>query len=194
MFREFIERRQVKFKGLEGDCLICDIEWAKPKRVKRIMEVDGNQVFKTVTERLISKNARIKLDINNHKLLEKIKSLKKNKKIYIEARIPANIDRQDTVKWELQNILDEIDLLELSNKNCLIQCEIPSRDELKEKNASYKPKKKSKKDIKIAELEEKAIKLEEENSQLKLQFQLLQKQLQDVTKTLINFINKIGAF
>lgn len=167
-FIEIKESREITFKGLENNYLICDIEWAKAKRVKRMVDVDGELKLKTVTDHPLEKGAKIKLDISNPELLEKANLLVDGDIITISYRIPANVDQYDTDTWEIIDILDDIDLLEISNKHCLIPDEIPKKEnKIQPKRTA---KKKNKKDIKIAELEQ-------ENAQLRLRIQVLEQQL-----------------
>lgn len=77
--------RGVTYRGLEGDCIICDILWDKTRIV-----------FDTMTEeyvKVISKEegAKIKIDISNPELLDKIKSLKRRRKIWIHFQTPLSI-------------------------------------------------------------------------------------------------------
>lgn len=171
-FTESIEIKEVTFRGLDGNNFICDIEWEKPKREKRLVEVDGTSVLKTVTCYSIDKDVKIKLDTSNSNLLEKVSLLRNRDIIYIKFRIPKNSYRYKTDDWEIIDVLDDLNLLEYSEQYCLIKGDIPKRERIIQPRRKTKDKKSSKKDIKIAELEE-------ENAQLKSQIQLLQKQLQD---------------
>ncbi len=171
-FKETIEIKEVTFRGFDGNNFICDIEWEKPKREKRLVEVDGTSVLKTVTCYSEDKDVKIKMDTSNPNLLEKVRELKNRDIIYIQFRIPKNSYRYKTEDWEILDVLDDLDLLEISEQNCLIKGDIPKRERIIQPRRKTKDKNPSKKDIKIA-------KLEEENTQLKSQIQLLQKQLQD---------------
>jgi hypothetical protein len=160
---EFNETREVKFRRLEGEYFVCDFEWQKAKKVKKIVNVNGKNEIKNVTYHPVEKEAKIKLDINNQQLKEKAILLKKGDIISICYRISAWVDEYDISKWKIIDILDEIDLLEISNKHALIKCQVPMKESL----IQPKQRKFSKND----RIEE----LEEENRKLKLEIENLKK-------------------
>lgn len=161
IFKEIKQIRKVTFRKLEGDYFVCDIEWQKAKRVKRRVNINGKLELKLVTDHPVTKNAKIKLDVANTKLLEKANMLINRDIIYISYNIPACVEEYDIDKWTIVDILDEIDLLEINNRNALFQCKVPVKEKLIQPT---RKKTKSKKDIKINELEE-------ENAELRLQIQ-----------------------
>lgn len=159
LFREINEIREVTFKGLEDNYFICEIILGSP-RTRRINNV-------RVTQKYGEANAKLKIPENNIELLSKVKAIRKNRKVIIRYRIPKGVSyyARDCLGWELIDILDEIDLLELSNKKTLIPSEIPKREN--------KVKKKSSKDIIIEERDRRIAELEE-------QIQMLQEKLQNI--------------
>lgn len=132
--------RHVPFKGLEGDYFICDIEWEKASKVKKWEEVNGKMKLKSVTHHPIDKDVRLKLDTTNSKLLEKIDTFAKGEVVRISYRVYGRREYEiDT--WEIIDVLDEIDLAELSNQNCLITTDVEVvRKRVEEKRAKDKTK------------------------------------------------------
>lgn len=165
-------RAEVTFKKIEGDNLIVDIKVCEPYFRKCLELVDGEEKIVRRKFNGIVENNIIFLDKSNSLLLEKVNQLKEGDIVYLEYHIKKGVDSYNTENWQLLNILDEIDMIELSNKNCLFTQPVPERENIIQPRRISKNKKTSKKDIKIATLEE-------ENAQLKLQVQLFQKQLEE---------------
>lgn len=172
--------REVTIKGIEGDHLFVDIKVCNPYFERRIEIIDGEEKLVKRKNNGISENNPILLDISNANLLEKVNLLEEGDIVYLKYHIEEGVDSYNTEKWKLLDILDDIDMLELSNENCLFTQPIPERKSIiqprrKGKNkTNSKEKKLSKKDKEIAELNEKVVVLEGENAQLKSQLQLLQ--------------------
>ena len=159
--KEFIEAR---FKKIEGDYIVCDLKLGNS--IKRKQMVDGK--LKTITDKNIMEDVKIKLDLNNKDMIKKTKILKYKEKITLIFIRPPRIHHFDAKTYKLIEVLDEFDLLERRNRNALIKTHIPTREEFyRNKSISWK------KNIKINELEL-------ENSQLKLQIQKLEKRIQEL--------------
>lgn len=169
MIKDTIDRKEITFKSLEGANLICDFEWQKPTWEKVLVEEEGKEVIKRRKVPHTEENAKIKIDTRNRELLEKANMLIDGDIVNMYIYIPKNANYRDTDKWLIVDLSDEIDLLEKSNKSCLIKCHVPEKEAIIEpkRKATKKTNKVSKKNKRIAELEE-------ENAQLKLQIQILQ--------------------
>lgn len=169
MITDTIDRKEITFKSLEGANLICDFEWQKPTWEKVLVEEEGKEVIKRRKVPHIEENAKIKIDTRNRELLEKANMLVDGDIVNMYFYIPKSANYRDTDKWLIVDLSDEIDLLEKSNKSCLIKCHVPEKEAIIEpkRKATKKTNKVSKKNKRIAELEE-------ENAQLKLQIQILQ--------------------
>lgn len=87
----YIFSMRVLFQGLEKNYLVCDINVGKGHT---IIDSTGNTV-----KRYFSKleKAKLKLQDNNIQLLEKVKSLKRRRLIWItyQAEVPLEIDVND---------------------------------------------------------------------------------------------------
>lgn len=169
MITDIINRKEITFKGLEGENLICDFEWRKPQMVKMLVEKDGHIVPKRKKIHFVEENAKIKMDTSNKELLEKANMLVNRDIVNMYFYIPKSANYYDTDKWIILDLSDEIDLLEISNQNCLIKCDVPEKEAIIEpkRKATKKTNRVSKKDKRIAELEE-------EIAMLKLQLQKFQ--------------------
>lgn len=169
MITDTIDRKEITFKSLEGANLICDFEWQKPKMLPTLIEEGGQTVIRKRKHHFTAENVKIKMDTNNKELIEKANMLVKEDKVYMCFHIPKNANYRDTDKWLIVDLSDEIDLLEMSNQNCLIKCDVP------EKEALIEPKRKStKKTNKVSKNDKRIAELEEENAMLRLQLQMLQ--------------------
>lgn len=169
MITDTIDRKEITFRSLEGANLICDFEWQKPTWEKVLVEEEGKEVIKRRKVPHTEENAKIKIDTRNRELLEKANMLIDGDIVNMYIYIPKNANYRDTNKWLIVDLSDEIDLLEKSNNNSLIKCDVPQKEAIIEpkRKATKKTNKVSKKNKRIAELEE-------ENAQLKLQIQILQ--------------------
>ena len=169
MITDIIDRKEITFKGLEGANLICDFKWQEPTWEKVLVEEEGKEVIKRRKVPHTEENAKIKIDTRNRELLEKANMLVDGDIVNMYFYIPKNANYRDTDKWLIVDLSDEIDLLEKSNKSCLIKCDVPKKEALIEpkRKATKKTNKVSKKDKRIAELEE-------ENANLRLQLQKFQ--------------------
>ena len=169
MIKDTIDRKEITFKSLEGANLICDFEWQKPTWEKVLVKEEGKEVIKRRKVPHIEENAKIKIDTRNRELLEKANMLVDEDIVNMYIYIPKNANYRDTNKWLIVDLSDEIDLLEKSNQNCLIKCDVPEKKAIIEpkRKATKKTNKVSKKDKRIAELEE-------ENAMLRLQLQKFQ--------------------
>lgn len=169
MITDTIDRKEITFRSLEGANLICDFEWQKPTWEKVLVEEEGKEVIKRRKVPHIEENAKIKIDTTNKELLEKANMLVDKDIVNMYIYIPKNANYRDTNKWLIVDLSDEIDLLEKSNKSCLIKCDVPKKEALIEpkRKATKKTNKVSKKDKRIAELEE-------EITMLRLQLQKFQ--------------------
>lgn len=169
MITDTIDRKEITFKSLEGANLICDFEWQKPTWEKVLVEEGGKEVIKRRKVPHIEENAKIKIDTRNRELLGKANMLVDGDIVNMYIYIPKNANYRDIEKWLIVDISDEIDLLEKSNQNCLIKCDVPEKKAIIEpkRKATKKTNKVSKKDKRIAELEE-------ENAMLRLQLQKFQ--------------------
>ncbi len=170
-----IEKNEIKeiiFKGIDEENLICDFELEEAQMVKRLVEEKGQTKIKKKKRHPVAENARIKLDTTNKELLEKTKLLVNGDVVYIKVIMPKGTDFYNTDDCLIMDILDDIDLLEIRNQNCLITRNVPKKEDKIQPRRST-TKKVSKKDKRIAELEE-------ENSELRSQIQILQKQLQNI--------------
>lgn len=170
-FTQIIDRKKITAKGLEGQNLICDVELEKPKMLPTLVEEGGRTVIRRRKHTFIKENAKIKMDTTNKELLEKANMLVDGDIVDMYFHIPKNADYYDTDKWLIVELSDEIDLLEKSNQNCLLKCDVPEKEAIIEpkRKATKKTNKVSNKDKKIAELEKKITELEKENAQLKSQ-------------------------
>lgn len=171
MIKDTMDRKEITFKSLEGANLICDFEWQKPTWEKVLVEEEGKEVIKRRKVPHIEENAKIKIDTRNRELLEKANMLVDGDIVNMYFYIPKSANYRDTDKWLIVDLSDEIDLLEKSNKSCLIKCHVPEKEAIIEpkRKSTKKTNKVSKKDKKIAELEKKITELEKENAQLKSQ-------------------------
>lgn len=169
MITDVIDKKEITFKSLEGANLICDFEWEKPKMLPTLIEEGGQTVIRKRKHHFTAENVKIKMDTNNKELIEKANMLVKEDKVYMCFHIPKNANYRDTDKWLIVDLSDEIDLLEMSNQNCLIECDVPQKEAIIEpkRKATKKTNKVLKKDKRIAELEE-------ENAMLRLQLQKFQ--------------------
>lgn len=168
-FTQIIDRKEITVKGLEGANLICDFEWEKPRMVKMLVEEEGKTVIRKRKHHFTAENVKIKMDTSNKELLEKANMLVKEDKVYMYFYIPKNANYRDTDKWLIVDLSDEIDLLEMSNQNCLIKCDVP------EKKAIIEPKRKAtKKTNRVSKEDKRIAELEEEIAMLKLQLQKFQ--------------------
>lgn len=169
MITDTIDRKEITFKSLEGANLICDFEWQKPTWEKVLVEEGGKEVIKRRKVPHIEENAKIKIDTRNRELLGKANMLVDGDIVNMYIYIPKNANYHDTDKWLIVDLSDEIDLLEKSNKSCLIKCHVPEKEAIIEpkRKATKKTNRVSKKDKRIAELEE-------EIAMLKLQLQKFQ--------------------
>lgn len=169
MITDTIDRKEIIFKGLEGENLICDFEWQKPKMLPTLVEEEGKTVIRKRKHYFVEKNAKIKMDTTNKELLEKANMLVDGDTVNMYFYIPKNANYRDTDKWLIVDLYDEIDLLEMSNQNCLIECDVPQKEAIIEpkRKATKKTNRVSKEDKRIAELEE-------EIAKLKLQLQKFQ--------------------
>ena len=169
MIKDTIDRKEITFKGLEGANLICDFEWQKPTWEKVLVEEEGKEVIKRRKVPHEEKNVKIKMDTTNKELLEKANMLIDDDIVNMYFYIPKSANYRDTDKWLIVDLSDEIDLLEMSNQNCLIECDVPQKEAIIEtkRKDTKKTNKVSKKDKRIAELEE-------ENAMLRLQLQKFQ--------------------
>lgn len=168
-FVAIIDRKEITFKGLEGANLICDFEWEKPKMLPTPVEEGGRIVIRRRKHYFPANNVKIKMDTSNKELVEKANMLVDGDIVNMYIYIPKNANYRDTDKWLIVALSDEIDLLEMSNQNCLIKCDVPEKKALIEpkRKATKKTNRVSKKDKRIAELEE-------ENAMLRLQLQQFQ--------------------
>ncbi len=157
----------IVYKGIEDGYLICDIEWSAPRR-QRIFIGDKR---KMVTVRDETIDAKIKLDTNNIKLLEKLRNFKKGEKLELEVLAPAFGHARDIDIFEVNDVLDIIDQLKRSNKHCLIKTPIPTKEEI----GKLKGRRKN---TTIAEKNKRITELELENVKLKSRIQELEHQLQ----------------
>lgn len=162
------------FKGVEDGYLICDIEWSAPE--KRKIKVGDKR--KTITSRDETIDAKIKLDTNNTKLLEKLKNFKKGENLELEVLVPAFGHTRDIDVFEVNDVLDIVDQLKRRNKNCLIERPIPTQEQIEK----IKRKRKSKRTA-TTEKNQKINELELENSMLNLQIQELVKQIQELKRS-----------
>lgn len=162
MFTDIIDRKEITFKGLEGANLICDFEWRKTETHKWYEKVNGKLVRRQKTIPPLIREEKIKLDITNKKLIEKANMLVDKDIVNMYIYIPKNANYRDTNKWLIVDLSDEIDLLEKSNQNCLIKCDVPEKEAIIEpkRKATKGRKKVSEKDKMIAELKEKIAMLE----------------------------------
>ncbi len=169
MITDTIDRKEITFKSLEGANLICDFEWQKPTWEKVLVEEEGKEVIKRRKVPHTEKNAKIKMDTSNKELVEKANMLVDGDIVNMYIYIPKNANYRDTDKWLVVDLSDEIDLLEISNQNCLIKCDVPEKEAIIEpkRKATKKTNRASKKDKRIAELEE-------EIAMLKLQLKKFQ--------------------
>lgn len=166
------------FKKAIDNYIICDVIMGNSQYITVPVELRSVLNKTKIKQTHGEPDAKLKVDTNNIKLMEKVKKLKSKQKIYIRVNYPRRGGYFDTDTWKVIEIFDDKDLLEMSNKNCLFPNETPQNDKLQE--ALKKPKKQYKKDIRITELEEKIFVLEEEKAQLKSQLELLQKQIKDI--------------
>lgn len=166
---QIIEKKEITFRGLEGEKLICNFEWEKPRMVNMLVEEEGKIVMRKRKKYFTAENVKIKMNTTNKELLEKANMLVEEDKVYMYFYVPKNVDFYDTDKWLILDLSDEIDLLEISNQNCLMTCDVPEKENIIEpkRKSTKKTNKVSKKDKKIAELEE-------ENTMLRLQLQMFQ--------------------
>lgn len=168
-FSKIIDTKEITVKGVEGANLICDFEWEKPKMLPTLIEEEGKTVIRKRKHRFPAKNKKIKMDTTNKELLEKANMLVDGDIVNMYFYIPKDVDYRDTDKWIILDLSDEIDLLEKSNQNCLIKCDVP------EKEAIIEPKRKpTKKTNKVSKNDKRIAELEEENAMLRLQLQMLQ--------------------
>lgn len=169
MIKDFIDRKEIIFRGLEGANLICDFEWEKPKMLPTLIEEGGQTVIRKRKHHFIEENAKIKIDTTNKELLEKANMLVDGDIVNMYFYIPKNANYRDTHKWLIVDLSDEIDLLEMSNQNCLIKCDVP------EKEALIEPKRKgTKKTNKVSKKNKRIAELEEEIAMLRLELQKFQ--------------------
>ena len=155
------------FKETIDGYIICDVYMGGAQYVNVPSELVLTLGKKRIKQYYGEEDAKIKLDTNNVKLIEKVKKLKSNQKFYVEVSYPISGGRYNIDRWK---VIEIYDTLPEPKKNYLFSStELPNP---KVKKVSEKPKKQYKKDIKIAELEE-------ENARLKSQVQLLQKQLEE---------------
>ena len=168
-FTKILDKKEITFKSLEGANLICDFEWEKPKMLPTLIEEEGQTVIRKRKHHFTAENVKIKMDTTNKELLEKANMLVDGDIVNMYFYIPKNVDYRDTDKWIIVELSDEIDLLEKSNQNCLIKCNVPEKEALIEpkRKGTKKTNKVSKKDKIIAELKE-------ENAMLRLQLQKFQ--------------------
>lgn len=157
------------FKKVEGDYIICDIKVGKPSRKKQL--VHGK--VKTVTDKNMIENAKVKLDLNNDNLLKKVKKLKNKEEVTLKFIRPMREYYFNSENYNLIDVLDRFDLNELRNRNSLFQTPCITREEYEKRNLKKKTKTET-----IAEKESKINELEIENAKLKLKIQELQQQSQ----------------
>lgn len=120
------------FKKRIDNYIICDVIMGGSKYVtvpKELRETVGKSRIKQTHG---EGNAKLKLDTNNVKLMEKVKRLKRNQKIYIRVIYPRVGGYFHTDTWKVIEIFDEYDVLEMSNRNCLFSSEIPQKEKTQE--------------------------------------------------------------
>lgn len=156
MITDIIDRKEITFRGLEGENLICDFEWEKPRMVKMLVEEEGKIVVKRKKQHFTAENVKIKIDTTNKELLEKATILVDGDIVNMYFHIPKNANYYDTDSWLIVELSDEIDLLEKNNQNCLIKCDVPKKEAIIEpkRKSTKKTNRISKKDKIIAELKE----------------------------------------
>lgn len=174
-FTQIIDKKEITIKGVEEENLICDFEWEKPKMLPTPVEEGGRIVIRRRKHYFSANNVKIKMDTSNKELIEKANMLVDGDIVNMSFHIPQNANYYDTDKWLILDLSDEIDLLEISNRNCLMTCDVPEKENIIEpkRKVTKKVNRVSKKDKRIAELEEENTQLKEENAQLKLQIQIL---------------------
>lgn len=162
-----INRWKAVFKETIDDYIICDVYMGGAQYVNVPSELVLTLGKKRIKQYYGEEDAKIKLDTNNAKLIEKVKKLKSNQKFYVEVSYPRSGGYYNVDTWKVVEIYDTLPETKRSYLFPSTQLSKPKVQELSEKT-----KKQYKKDIKIAELEE-------ENARLKSQVQLLQKQLEE---------------
>lgn len=184
-FIGMINISEVTIKGIERNHLFVDIKVCEPFFEKRIEIIDGEEKVVKRKNNGISENNPILVDKSNTNLLKKVNLLEEGDIVYLKYHIEKDVEINNTENWNLLDILDDIDIMELNNRNTLIPIEIPKRERIIQprktvtKETKSKAKKISKKDIQIVELKQKVAELEGENAQLKSKLQLSQKQAEE---------------
>ena len=178
--------REITFQGKEDDYIICDFEWSKPKKIE--VKIKGK--LKSTTYHPVAKMAKIKLDMSNPTLLEKVNMLTKRDVVYMKYHIKAGDYDEDISAWTVIDIFDDIDKLDDSNKSHIFDSKV-LEDKIPKKDKLIQPRKKADKKLskqeekievleaKITELETENIEVKVKNRKLTLEVQNLKKQLQD---------------
>lgn len=177
------------FKKAIDNYIICDVIMGNSRYITVPAELRSVLNKSRIKQTPGEADAKLKVDTNNIKLMEKVKKLKSKQKIHIRVKYPRRGGYFNINTWEVIEIFDDNDLLELSNKTGLFPSEIPQI--YRPQETLEKPKKQYKKDIEIAELKEKVVELEKENAQLKSQLQLAIQLLQDKNNMTIEEVQEL---
>lgn len=169
-----IDTKEIKFKSIEGDFFIFDIEIYPPewRKIKEIINGEEKIVRRKIPR--IIENAKVKLGENKAEIIKKVNTFNKHDIMYLRYCIPKGGDNWAPETWKLLNVWNEEDRWEYNYKyqNTLFDDEFIPRYKNKITKTTKAP---SKKDLRIKNLEN-------ENANLKLQIQELQQQLQNIKR------------
>ena len=111
-----IDTKEIKFKSIEGDFFIFDIEIYPPewRKIKEIINGEEKIVRRKIPR--IIENAKVKLGENKAEIIKKVNTFNKHDIMYLRYCIPKGGDNWAPETWKLLNVWNEEDRWEYNYK------------------------------------------------------------------------------